>query len=278
MKLREIDQRPSRRSGVVPYYLNAEHQLMVYLMRPSDPDYGGTDWQIAKGGVEPGLSLVVNAMKEGQEELGLKLNNTLGEPWLVTTDVRLSITVFAVQIQDPEDFDQPHYETGDTTWLSLPAELHQVRDIHQHILSKLLSANTEHASMTTPKSLTEWADHNRHWGLILPDGTVLEQFDGYRAGAHYELAQRSGLELHDIMRQGAIRFATYQTGPLGQKPGFRMEYEFDSIRAAHNLPVLAQHIDQHPNSGGFEFHFINSRPDAEFKNGLQAINYLRTQL
>ena len=32
MTLREIDQRPSRSSGVVPYYLNAEHQLMVYLI------------------------------------------------------------------------------------------------------------------------------------------------------------------------------------------------------------------------------------------------------
>ena len=271
MKLREIHQPPSRRSGVVPYYVNDQHQLMVYLMRPSDPDYGGTDWQIAKGEMEPGLSLLDNAMKEGAEELGLKLSNTLGEPWLVTTDVRLSITVFAVQIQDPDDFDQPHYETGDTTWLSLPADLSQVRDIHQHILSKLLS-------MTTPKSLTEWADHNRHWGIILPDGKVLEQFAGYSAGAHYELAQRLGLELHDIMLQGAIRFATYQTGPWGQKPGFRMEYEFDSIRAYNNLPVLAQHIEQHPNSGGFEFYFINSHTDAEFKNGRQAINYLRTQL
>jgi len=271
MKLSEIDQPPSRRSGVVPYYFNDQHQLMVYLMRPSDPDYGGTDWQIAKGKMEPGLSLLDNAMKEGAEELGLKLSNTLGDPWLVTTDDRLSITVFAVQIQDPTDFDQPHFETDATTWLSLPADLSQVRKIHQHILSKLLS-------MTTPKSLTEWAYPNRHWGIILPDGNVLEQFDGYSAGAHYELAQRLGLELHDIMLQGAIRFATYQTGTWDQKPGFRMEYEFDSIRAYHNRLVLAQHIEQHPNSGGFGFYFINSRTDAEFKNGLQAINYLRTQL
>ena len=97
------------------------------------------------GEMEPDLSLVDNAMKEGHEELGLKLNNTLGKPWLVTTDVQLSITVFAVQIQDPDDFDQPHYETGDTTWLSLPAHLHQVRDIHQHILSKLLSGISSQA-------------------------------------------------------------------------------------------------------------------------------------
>jgi len=144
MKLSEIDQPPSKRSGVVPYYFNDQHQLMVYLMRPSDADYGGTDWQIAKGGVEPGLSSVDNAMKEGAEELGLKLSNTLGDPWLVTTDDRLSITVFAVQIQDPTDFDQPHYETGATVWLRLPADLSQVRKIHQHILSKLLSGISSH--------------------------------------------------------------------------------------------------------------------------------------
>ena len=66
MKAQEFSINPQR-SGVIPYYWK-DSQLWVKVMRPSDPAYGGTEWQIAKGGLEDGLSHAENAVKEAIED------------------------------------------------------------------------------------------------------------------------------------------------------------------------------------------------------------------
>lgn len=115
---------------------------------------------------------------------------------------------------------------------------------------------------------------NKYWGLILPDGTVEERFDGYQPGGHSDLADQLGLDLRKIMAQGAIRFASYLGGVDG--PGIRIEYEFNPEQVQKNIPVLIQHISDHPTSGGFEFHYSNKLPNASAKNVKQAIAYLKS--
>ena len=57
------------RAGIVPYFID-NNQIYVYLMIPSDPAYGGTEPQIAKGRVEEEGEEEA-AIREGEEELGL---------------------------------------------------------------------------------------------------------------------------------------------------------------------------------------------------------------
>ena len=79
---------------------------------------------ISKGGVDPGESLAEAAMREGHEELGLVLRNCVCEPFEVAT-MQIAgrmdtypMTVFAVEVADRNDFEEPHYETAYTTWLT----------------------------------------------------------------------------------------------------------------------------------------------------------------
>lgn len=126
----------NEKSGIIPYYIK-HNQLWVRVMRPSDPAYGGTQWQLAKGRVEPDLDPKANALKEGHEEVGLKESN-IKNMFKLLYDKKLH--VWAAEIINPDDFDKPHYETGAVTWLQLPQQLNQLRNTQQWIFGQLPEA------------------------------------------------------------------------------------------------------------------------------------------
>jgi 8-oxo-dGTP pyrophosphatase MutT (NUDIX family) len=134
MKAEEFDQMPIR-SGVIPYYIKND-QLWVRVMRPSDPKYGGTDWQLAKGRVDD-LDPKAAALKEGHEEVGLNPSN-------IKTMFKLlyaqRLHVWAAEVINPTDFDEPHYETGAVTWLQLPQQIDQLRTTQQWIFEQFVAA------------------------------------------------------------------------------------------------------------------------------------------
>lgn len=97
----------------------------MLFMTPSDPAYGGTRPQIAKGSQDPGESAIHAALREAQEELGLRASNIKRTSNTPVSQVignsreTYQLTVYAVEIQDPAEFDQPHYETGSVHWMTL---------------------------------------------------------------------------------------------------------------------------------------------------------------
>ncbi len=110
-------------AGVIPYIIE-DGQIHMLFMISSDANYGGDKPMISKGGVDPGESLAEAAMREGHEELGLVLRNCVCEPFEVAT-MQIAgrmdtypMTVFAVEVADRNDFEEPHYETAYTTWLT----------------------------------------------------------------------------------------------------------------------------------------------------------------
>lgn len=114
MKLTEI-KKVTKRVGLIPFYFDEDGQLKMFFMIPSDPDYGGDKPQIAKGAIEEGMNEQENAVREGEEELGLRQGNIAmifrvynGKPF----------PVYAAAISDPNDFGQFHYETKATHWLT----------------------------------------------------------------------------------------------------------------------------------------------------------------
>lgn len=133
------------RAGIVPFIRLNEEEIQVYLMIPSDPDYGGIEPQIAKGMVDPGEELEFTAIREGEEELGLKKTNLIGSPVLGWSgEVKgmsdmYTMSVYVVEVKDPDDFNKPHYETGWAGWLPVNQALLKIRSSQRNILKSVLS-------------------------------------------------------------------------------------------------------------------------------------------
>lgn len=127
------------RAGIIPFIIK-DGEIKFMFMKPSDPKFGGPDWQIAKGRVEGDDDNMTTALREGEEELGLKESNINYVSELGYYLGRTS--VFVCNVIDMEDFGPFHYETGDVVWLTrkefdqLGRSLHRpiVRDAEQFVI------------------------------------------------------------------------------------------------------------------------------------------------
>lgn len=144
MNIREIE--TIQKAGVIPYYYDRETPVMMFMV-PSDPRYGGTQFQIAKGHIDQSETAHDAALREGTEELGLIYNNirhtkNIGSVTIYGNDDIYHLTVYAANIIDPENFNEPHFETGKCAWLTLSEflangkanQLNIVKKAHDYIL------------------------------------------------------------------------------------------------------------------------------------------------
>ena len=90
-------------------------------MIPSDPNYGGSSPQIAKGGVNKGEDVRSAAIREGKEELGLDPSNikTITSVLSAPLDARYRLSVFIAWIKQPAQFAKTDSETQSKRWLTL---------------------------------------------------------------------------------------------------------------------------------------------------------------
>ena len=105
-----------KRAGIIPFFIK-EGKIQMLFMKPSDPEYGGSHWQIGKGGIDEGETPVKAAVREGKEELGLLRNNidqlfSLGSFWSGYFDL------FAAVVKSKKKFVKPHFETKATRWMT----------------------------------------------------------------------------------------------------------------------------------------------------------------
>jgi 8-oxo-dGTP pyrophosphatase MutT (NUDIX family) len=121
------------RSGIIPYFVEEDGEVIYMFMRPSDPNYGGSDWQMAKGRFDEGENDPKEvAIREGSEELGLRRDNILS-----VTEVGKFLGktfVYICEVKSIEHFDPFHFETGDTVWLTRDEFIEYGRDIHQALV------------------------------------------------------------------------------------------------------------------------------------------------
>lgn len=119
------------RAGTIPYIVE-DGIIKMMFMRPSDPEYGGDKFQIAKGKVEDGESTMDAALREAKEELGLFIGNVIA-----TEEVGVFMgrtTVYAAKVKDRNMFGEPSFETSDTAWLSLTEFADIGRELHYHVV------------------------------------------------------------------------------------------------------------------------------------------------
>jgi 8-oxo-dGTP pyrophosphatase MutT (NUDIX family) len=119
MKFDEVEMR--HKAGIIPY-IHGEDGIKMLFMKPSNPKFGGSQFQIAKGNLDPGEDTLSAAIREGTEELGLVTTNIAKLSKLTTQrltgqDETYIITVYAAEVKDESNFTLPHYETSDTKWM-----------------------------------------------------------------------------------------------------------------------------------------------------------------
>jgi 8-oxo-dGTP pyrophosphatase MutT (NUDIX family) len=134
------------KAGLVPFVV--ENGVPVFMfMVPSNPLYGGSLPSIAKGNVDPGESFRDAAIREAEEELGLKVKNIadhgnvfpVWNSMVSGDDSTYSFHVFACRVKNKYDFNEPHFETGSTHWLTNDEFREKGRKLHVSIVDKINS-------------------------------------------------------------------------------------------------------------------------------------------
>lgn len=120
------------RAGVIPYYIDENGYIQMLFMKPSDPAYGGPNFQIAKGKVEQDETFVEGALREANEELGLFRHNITRLDDLGTFLGRT--TIYLAEIADKNLFGLPQFETGETRWMTIQEFLQDGRDLHKPVI------------------------------------------------------------------------------------------------------------------------------------------------
>jgi 8-oxo-dGTP pyrophosphatase MutT (NUDIX family) len=114
------------RAGMIPYMRNAEGTLEYLMMVSSDPKFGGPRPMISKGKIESDEGTLEAALREAEEELGLKRMNIregsirdLADERVVLHSGTYDLTLFSCEIIDRYDFDKWCDETEYVTWMTL---------------------------------------------------------------------------------------------------------------------------------------------------------------
>jgi 8-oxo-dGTP pyrophosphatase MutT (NUDIX family) len=123
LKLTELAKEP-KKAGLIPYVIENGQPLFMF-MKSSDASFGGDAPMISKGHIDDGESPKEAALREAEEELGLKRSNivasTLKEVWrgkLSGQTETYVMVIYACQVKNKNNFGKPHYETESVHWMT----------------------------------------------------------------------------------------------------------------------------------------------------------------
>jgi len=111
-------------------------------MIPSDPAYGGDKPQLPKGRVDEGENTEQAAIREAQEEVGLRTDN-IKEIQLITKETisgkyaSYDIFVYGAEVIDSKAFDDFGWESKWAGWMPIDEALQKGRDNQRHFLQAL---------------------------------------------------------------------------------------------------------------------------------------------
>lgn len=127
------------RAGLIPLFINPDNieDSKMMFMIPSNDRFGGDNPQMAKGQIESDESPKEAAIREAQEELGLRLSSIIDVVDCGTWLGRTSVFVAIVNTDDPNDYDKPHFETRETMWLTRDQFNEVGRDIHVPVINDI---------------------------------------------------------------------------------------------------------------------------------------------
>ena len=132
-----------RKAGCLPYHYQ-DGEIKLLFMKPSDPAYGGPNYQIAKGNIDFGYSSEETAKKEALEELGISIENTKGMFFLFCDTLKprggpgYEMFIYAAETIDPHNLLPFHYETSSIRWMGAEEIGIKTRIIQRKIIYKAM--------------------------------------------------------------------------------------------------------------------------------------------
>lgn len=139
----------NKKAGMIPYHIDEDGVIRMLFMVASDPRFGGPKPMISKGDIEEGEDEKIAAIREAQEELGLRDDNMLHQPWkgwsghVKLRSSEYDLTIYACQVASLKRslFDKPHFETRFTVSMTQD-RFHEIgradhKPIVDHIITKI---------------------------------------------------------------------------------------------------------------------------------------------
>jgi 8-oxo-dGTP pyrophosphatase MutT (NUDIX family) len=145
----ENDYMQDPRAGLIPFLRDENGKVHYLMMVASDPKFGGPRPMISKGKIERGETPLGCAIREAEEELGLKQRNLRGpfhelfEGRVELYSCAYNLYVFGAEIQDRYDFDKWCDETSHTEWHDLESFRSCGRRDHITFVEKLEEVLTQ---------------------------------------------------------------------------------------------------------------------------------------
>ena len=125
------------KAGFIPYFhngVNYEYLMMV----SSDPKFGGDKPMISKGGVEIDETVKEGALREAEEELGLRRHNLKSFFFFHEKNFKThQLFVYAGEVKSKDDFAKPHFETEYTVWMTKAEFIENRRRDHRIFIEQL---------------------------------------------------------------------------------------------------------------------------------------------
>jgi len=134
------------RAGAMPVYKDEDGKYYVALMKPSDPKYGGTAYQVAKGQIDTKNgkkeSPEETAVKEVWQELGIKIK----ESDLIKIWNRNKMMFFYIakvknkNSSGPQPNEHGQIETESIVWWDLDTAEKKMRDWQRPLVKEVREA------------------------------------------------------------------------------------------------------------------------------------------
>lgn len=128
------------RAGLIPILINQEdfeQSKMMFMIPSANTEFCGIEPQIAKGQIEEDEEPQEAALREANEELGLRIDNIEEIYNCGVWMGRTHIFVACVASDDPSCFDVPQFETEQTVWLTIDEFNKQGRQLHIPVVNSV---------------------------------------------------------------------------------------------------------------------------------------------
>lgn len=131
-----------RKAATIIYHKDND-RIEILLVKPSNPKFGGPDFQLPKGQIHEKETPEQTALRESKEEAGLVEDNILqmfyiGDYVTHGLDNSYILTVFGVEVKDKERFYLSDYEISDKGFFSLEKAQEIIRKEQKEILRNAL--------------------------------------------------------------------------------------------------------------------------------------------
>lgn len=120
------------KAAFIPYHGNK-----VLVCRSSNPLFGGPYFALCKGNVDEGESVMDAAIREAEEEVGLRVSNLAGPVKHLGNFQTFGylLSVYFAEVSDPEAFNPPCWEIAETKWMTWDEFTAVGREQHRPIIN-----------------------------------------------------------------------------------------------------------------------------------------------